>query len=211
MRMTATDTHRLAFVRKEGDYNVKSRMILPPKVFNLLPKTREEKPKEGEAKPAEPVKLKVKADASKIGLELGETTIISRLIEGPYLDYDRVIPKNHPNLLKVNRDRLSAALRRAAVFANPVAKPVTFELKPDSIRLLAETAELGHAEENLEGTYTGAELKIAFNATFMLEFLNHIEGENVALELGSSNNAGLLHPDVETPDRLYLLMPIRMD
>ena len=218
MRMIATDTHRLAFVRKLGEFKVKSRLILPPKVFNLIPKGESVQPEPaqgGDAKEAtgtaSPPCIKIKADASKVGLELGHTTIISRLIEGPYLDYDRVIPKNHPNRLKVKREQLGAALRRAAVFANPVARPVTFDLKPDSVRILAETAELGQAEENLDATYTGAEMSIAFNATFLLEFLHHIESEDVTMELGSSGNAGLVHPDQPEPDRLYLLMPIRMD
>ena len=122
-----------------------------------------------------------------------------------------MIPKGHPNLLKGNKDQLAAALRRAAVFANPVAKPVTFELKPDSTQLLAETPELGQANENLDATYKGAELKTAFNAAFMLEILRHVPGDDFAFELNTALAAGVVKPVMPEPDRLYLLMPIRLD
>jgi DNA polymerase-3 subunit beta len=196
MRMVATDGHRLAFIRRPGEFKTKTRMIIPPKVFSLFSWGEEA--------------VKVKADSAKVGLEFANTTIISRLIEGPYPDYDRVIPKNHPNRLKANRDRLGAAVRRAAVFANPEAKPVTFDLKPDACQILAES-EVGQAQENLEGAYTGSDLKIAFNATFLTEILRHIPTDDVVIELGTAVGAGLVHPDQPTPDRQYLLMPIRMD
>ena len=203
MRMTATDGHRLALIRKPGEFKVKARMIIPPKVFNLFSR--------GEAT------VKVRADvanvanASKVGLEFQSTTIISRLIEGPYLEYERVIPKNHPNKLTIRRDRLSAALRRAAVFANPVAKPVTFDLKSSGCQILAETPELGQAQETLDATYSGADLKTSFNAVFLIEILRHLPTENAILEFNTALNAGLIRPDQENPERLYLLMPIRLD
>jgi DNA polymerase-3 subunit beta len=197
MRMVATDGHRLAFIRTPGDFKAKARVIITPKLFNLF--------SHGEDK------VKIKADGSKIGLEFASTTIISRLIEGPYPDYDRVIPKSHSNTLKVNRDKLSAALRRASVFANPIARPVTFDLKDDGAQLLAETPELGQAQEVLNAIYTGEAVKTAFNATFVIEILRHIPTTDVVLEMSTSGNAGVLKPDGEQPDRLYLLMPIRMD
>jgi DNA polymerase-3 subunit beta len=197
MRMVATDTHRLAFIRKPGEFKTTARLILSPKVYSLLARGEES--------------VKVKADEGKVGLEFASTTIISRLIQGPYLEYQRVIPAQHPNRLKVNRAALTAALRRAAVFASPLARPVTFDLKPDGVQILAETPDLGQAQENLEGVYSGAELKIAFNASFLLDFMSHIDTDDVTLELGDAMQPGLIRPDPPESERLYLLMPIRLD
>jgi DNA polymerase-3 subunit beta len=196
-RMVATDGHRLAMIRKPGAFKARTRLIIPVKVFSLLAKGEEN--------------VKVNADSSKVGFEFADTTIISRLIQGPYPEYDRVIPKNHPNLLKGRKDQLAAALRRAAVFANPVAKPVTFDLKADSAQLSAETPELGQAQESLDATYKGAELKTAFNAAFLLEILRHVPGDEVNFELNTALAAGVVKPAVPDSDRLYLLMPIRLD
>jgi DNA polymerase-3 subunit beta len=197
MRMTATDGHRLASIRKPGEFKEKVRLILHPKIFNLFPR--------GEAT------VKVSVGGGKAGWQFANTTIITRLIEGPYLDYERVIPKNHPNALTGRRDRLSASLRRAAVFANPIAKPVTFDLKSAGAQVLAETPELGQAQEVLDATYAGADVKTAFNATFLLEILRHVPTDNAVMEFGTALNAAIVRPDKENTERLYLLMPIRID
>jgi DNA polymerase-3 subunit beta len=196
-RMVATDGHRLAMIRKPGAFKARTRLIVPVKVFSLFAKGEEN--------------VKVNADSSKVGFEFANTTIISRLIQGPYPEYERVIPKTHPNLLKGKKDQLAAALRRAAVFANPVAKPVTFELKPESSQLTAETPELGQAQESLDAVYTGTEFKTAFNAAFLLEILRHVPGDDIVFELNTALTAGVVKPVAPEPDRLYLLMPIRMD
>jgi DNA polymerase-3 subunit beta len=197
MRMVATDGHRLAYVRCVGEFRTQGKVIVHPKVLGLLPRGEES--------------VKVTTDTGKIALEFANTTVISRLIEGPYPDYTRVIPKGHPNRLKVNRGKLSAALRRAAVFANPVAKPVTFDFSADRCQLLAEMPELGQAEEVLEARYEGKPVRTAFNAGFVLEFLRHMPVDDIVMELDTAMTAGVFRPDRPDADRLFLLMPIRMD
>jgi len=196
-RMVATDGHRLAMIHRAGAFKARTRLIVPVKVFDLFARGEEN--------------VKVNADSSKIGFEFASTSIISRLIQGPYPEYERVIPKTHPNLLTSKKDHLAAALRRAAVFANPVAKPVTFDLKSDSAQLQAETPELGQANESLDAVYKGADVKTAFNAAFMLEILRHVPGDDIAFELNTALTAGVVKPVMPEPDRLYLLMPIRLD
>lgn len=196
MKMVATDGHRLAWVRKPGTFKTTARLIVDPKIVPLGAWGDE--------------KVAVRTGGGKIGLEFAGTIVISRLIEGPYPDYERVIPKTHQNRLKASQKNLAASLRRAAVFANPLGKPVTLVLKGGGDEILAET-DVGSAQEILAATYEGEDVTIAFNAGFLLEFLRHIPTDEVVLELGAAGGAGVIKPVADEPDRLYLLMPIRMD
>jgi DNA polymerase-3 subunit beta len=143
-----------------------------------------------------------------------ETTVISRVIEGPYPDYERVIPKkSHPGQAEIEQEVLGPALRRAAVLAHPVGKLVALGFSNDGLVLEAETPELGSSKEAVPCTYTGDPVRIGFNAAYMLEILRHLETDKVAVELQSALTAGLITPVADESDlkRTYLLMPIRLD
>lgn len=197
--VVATDGYRLAMVKKTGDFSGKFSAIIPPKVFTLFPVEEE--------------KVVVTADPAKIGFAFKNTTVISRLIEGPYPDYERVIPKKCPDSLRANREILTAALRRTSVFAHPVGRLVTFNLTSKELTLFAQSPELGSVTESLSCQYEGENLKIGFNVNYLLEILRHIETEEVLMEFSGPLTAGLIKPGQTSSDieKLFLLMPIHLD
>lgn len=198
LRMVATDGYRLALIKKPGNFKGKLSAIVPPKPFSLFP-TNEDK-------------VVVIADQTKISFNFADTVIISRLIEGPYPNYDMVIPKNQPNILRANRAYLTDALRRAALFAHPIGRLVTLELAKSRLKLFAQS-EIGSAVENIECDYKGSDLKIGFNVNYLLEVLQHIESEEVIFELAGPLNAGLIKPSkiTDETEKLFLLMPIHLE
>jgi len=200
MKMVATDGHRLGLASRKGKYPATCKLIASPKLFALLPREQDT--------------VTVSSDPSKVGLVTPDTTIIGRQIEGPYPDYDRVIPKGHkPSVATVEQEPLSAALRRAMVFAHPVGKLVALSLAKGTIKFEAETPELGQSEEDFACDYAGKEMRIGFNASYMIDVLRHIRSEKIAIELQGPLAAGVIRPVEAEGDlaQTYLLMPIRLD
>ena len=198
-RMVATDGYRLAFVKKSGKFDCSLNAIIAPKVFNLFPK--------GENK------ITIFADASKIGFIFANTTIITRLIEGPYPDYERIIPEKYSCQMQVDTESFSAALRRAAVFAHPSGRLVALHLSSKENSIFAETADLGQSTQEFKAKYKGDDLKIGFNVTYLLEILHALKSDEVVMEFVNPLAAGVIKPvtKAEGTERLYLLMPIRLE
>ncbi|MEO0086413.1 MAG: DNA polymerase III subunit beta, partial [candidate division WOR-3 bacterium] len=179
-RMVATDGHRLAMVTRRGKHSGKVKVIIATKVFSLFPRGEE--------------KVIVHLDPSKVGFVFQNTTIITRVIEGPYPDYERVIPKDYPARAIVDHEVLSASLRRATVFAHPIGRLVAFRFNKDGLRLEAEAPDLGHSEEEVECEYQGEEIRIGFNVGLVLEILRHMLTDKVVIELSNPLAAGLFKP-----------------
>jgi len=198
-RMVGTDGHRLALAVRKGKFPAKAKMILSPKVFALFPRGEE--------------KVTINSDPAKVGFVFQNTTIITRLIEGPYPDYERVIPKGYPGKAVLEHEAFAAVLRRAAVFAHPVGRLVALEFKKNKLRITAETPDLGRSEEEVECEYGGETVRIGFNAGYLLEILRHISSDKVVVELSNPLSAGLFKPAEQKPDceDTFLLMPIRLD
>ncbi len=199
MRMVATDGHRLAFLKRKGKYPASFKMIVAPKVLGFVPKGAD--------------KVAVHSDPGRIGLVAGDTTIISRPIEGPYPDYERVIPKKATARAVLECEAFVPALRRAAVLAHPVGKLVALDFAKGRVKLQAETPELGSSEEEVPCEYKGDGIRIGFNSAFLLEVLRHLDTDKVVIELQNSLSAGVVRPVEPKPDvqETYLLMPIRLD
>ncbi len=204
MRMVSTDGHRLAFIEKSGEMGEMEtfKAIISVKFHQLLPSSVE---KEEVAK--------FYLDKTKIGFVFGDTTIISRLIEGPYPDYERVIPKENPNILTIAREAMIPALRRVSIFSDPYNHLVKFRMTSGRLVLSSLTAEIGEAKEELPCSYKGEEMEIGYNSHYLLEIINHIESDEVVFELSTPTSAALIRPSITEEDekRLFLLMPIRME
>jgi DNA polymerase III subunit beta len=198
-RMVGTDGHRLAYICRKGKFAGKIKMIVSPKVFPLFPRGEE--------------MFTVHMDPAKVGFVFQNATIITRQIEGPYPDYERVIPKGYPARALIEHEVFSAALRRAAVFAHPVGRLVALDFAKGKLGLKAETPDVGRSEEEVECGYTGEPVRIGFNASYMLEILRRLQSEKVAVELSNPLSAGLFKPVDDKPDteQTFLLMPIRLD
>lgn len=200
-RMVATDGHRLALIKKAGEYGKikKIQVIVPPKPFEILQKTGVEK-------------MKVYVNSTIIAFQGEDYQIISRLIEGPYPDYEKVLPEKHPYSLSCPRAELISALNRTLVFAPPLTKLVIFNLQKKKI-FLETSSEVGVSKEEIKGQYKGEEMKVGVNGSSLNEILRHIESKEIDLEIVSATQALVIRQktEEEKKEKVFLLMPMRLD
>lgn len=200
MKMVATDGHRLAYVSRKGKFSATFTAIVSPKLFALLP--REQKT------------VTVRVDPGRVAFETQDTLAIGRPLEGPYPDYERVLPKKeYPFRAVLEHEAFFAGLRRAAVFANPLGRPVALEFSSNKLKLSAETPDVGSSEEEMACEYQGDRIRIGFNAGYIMEALRHLNAQKLVFELQNPLSAGLIKALEKNPEQeeVFLLMPIRLD
>ena len=206
MTMVATDGHRLA---KMSVVNKKLKglhddVIVPPKGLELVEKLVSED---------ESREVGVLFGEKNIIFDLGDTVISSRLIEGPYPDYDQVIPKGNDKKLRLNRPAFMSALKRVGLLSNSLTHQVKISLRKSSVELSAHNPDFaGEAKETLSAGYEGEEMELGYNAGYVLDILKQLEGEEVLFNLGSPLSAGIIADTVKKngSDYFYLLMPLRL-
>lgn len=140
--------------------------------------------------------------------EVGAVTLVTRLIEGEFPNYRGLIPDAHPNTLTVNREELLDALRRVKLLARE-ATPVRLEMSSDGLELIAVTQDVGTAREQVESTYDGSPLTVAFNPQYLLEGVEVATSEEVTLSTIDELKPALVRI-AGLEDFLYLLMPVRV-
>jgi DNA polymerase-3 subunit beta len=147
-----------------------------------------------------------------MGLVTENMVMVTRMIEGPYPDYERVIPKENPYRALVNRDGLMAAVRRAVIISQKLGNPISLEFQNNSITVRAEDPDIGKSEEVLDCQYEGELLRIGFSGNLLLEILRHITTEDVQIEFSSAMTPVFLKPTEQKSgdEDLFLLMPIRL-
>lgn len=197
LRLVTTDGARLAFSKRQlkqkaGDY------IIAPKVFELLDW---EKPEE---------QLTIMTEERMIGFKYLDTQIMARLIEGPYPNYEAVIPKDFTGTCTVEKDILDGALKRVSLVANPNLKSVKFDFHEAGIVLSASSPDIGEAKEEVAAQYQGEKVGIWFNANFLLELSRHMNASEITIRLTSATTAAVMQPG-GNDEQLYLLMPLRID
>ena len=201
-RMVATDGHRMALSEDKGNIPEISAQshILPTKIFGFIPKDLEGS-------------IDVFLDDAKIGFSFEATEVVSRLIEGPYPDYEKVVPAEINNILTVERDEVTAAVRRMMIFTNQVTRQIKLVLGKKTLQLYATSPEGEEAQEELSCTYKGEGFEVAYNGSYLLDVLRHITSEDVVFEITGALSAALLRGTGERAeqDRIYLLMPILLD
>ncbi len=202
VRMVATDGHRLALVERElaGDFKLKSGVIIPRKGLFELKRLLDEAPE------AE-VSLGF-ADNSALFKKTG-LSMVMRLIDGQFPEYQRVIPKEGEKQVLVKRGAFYDALKRIALLSAEKSSAVKLSLSENLLRITANNPELGEAKDDLEVAYRGASLTIGFNARYILDVLSALETDEVTLELGDEHSPGVLHAP---GDKSYtaVVMPMRV-
>jgi DNA polymerase III subunit beta len=143
-----------------------------------------------------------------VAFEVGDVRVTSRLIEGDFPNYRGLIPSSQPNQLRVSRDGLLEALRRVRLLARE-ATPVRLVMTPDTLELLAITQDVGQAREELDAKYSGNELTVAFNPEYLIAGIEVTPGDEITLETIDALKPALVRA-VDSPDFLYLLMPVRV-
>ena len=140
--------------------------------------------------------------------QVGELHVTTRLIEGEFPNYRGLIPSTQPNRLHVDRQALLDAVRRVRLMARENS-PVRLTMTTDLLELRAVTLDVGEASEQIDASYQGDELTVAFNPEYLVDGLEVTPGEEISLETVDSLKPALLRP-IGSEDFLYLLMPVRV-
>ncbi|MCL2872561.1 MAG: DNA polymerase III subunit beta [Betaproteobacteria bacterium] len=200
VQLVATDGHRLAWASLPvtGVFTHQE-VIMPRKTVMELGKLL--------ADDDSPVTLDILSN--QVRIHFGSTEIISKVIDGKFPDYNRVIPVGYTRHVEVSRLTLLAALQRAAILSNEKVRGVHFNLVKDEIRIICSNNEQEEAEEHLEIQYSGDELSIGFNITYLLDVLQRLTSEKVLLSFGGAGDSALLTVP-EQFDYKYVVMPMRL-
>lgn len=201
--MVATDGHRLAKVEMGMELGgiQKMEVIVPPKALATL-RTYAEGEKE----------IKVAIGENSVSFDMTGTTIYSRLLEGPFPNYQRVIPAKNEKELVVSRSALAEAVKRVSILADTLTRQVVFSIAPGKLNLNVSTQELGEAREEIDATFSGEAMDVGYNATYVLDILRTIESEEIVFLLDRPDNAGLVKPssDAGNLKHLCIIMPLRI-
>lgn len=198
----ATDGHRLVrYIRQDLSASTQSPIIVPKKALLLLSSLLSGRDK----------KMGFTFDQHKVQFSIDNISVITRLVDERYPDYENVIPKEHTSKLTVNKPALVSALRRAAIYANKATHQVKLTISENELTISAEDLDFSNeAQEQLLCTYEGLPLEIGFNAKLLLDMLSSILTEEVEFFFWGSNKAVLIFPKVQSQQEhlLLLIMPI---
>jgi DNA polymerase-3 subunit beta len=199
LRLVATDSYRLALrdlpgtsVLQEGQ-----QVLVPSRALGELARV---------LVGAEQVTLRLGADEASF--DIGSTRLTTRLIEGEFPNYRQLVPASCPNRLSVGKDGLLDAVRRVKLLARE-ATPVRLHLSAEGLELTAVTQDVGQAREDVEAKYEGTEMVVAFNPTFLIDGVEAVAGDEVALETTDALKPATVRGS-DGDDYLYLLMPVRV-
>lgn len=199
LKTVATDGHRLAFNACEiAGNNEKQEIILPRKAASELCKLLMDI--------EDPVEMEFSSQQVKISFS--GITIVSKVIDGKFPDYDRVIPK-YNNHLSLNRLQLQQALQRAAILSNEKFRGVRFILTDKNLSIISSNSEHEEAQEEIETQYHGEPLDIGFNVNYLMDGLNNIDSEEVIISFGDPNSS-ILVTTAENNEFRYVVMPMRI-
>jgi DNA polymerase III subunit beta len=202
MRMVATNGHRLAKVTvpSAGSAAPHTDLIVPPKALAQVQRLFEGSEE-----------IEVARSENHLGFRQAGTQVYTRLIEGPYPNYEQVIPKDNDRIAVADKQTLTRALRRMAVVASEQTHRVRLSFAGPALRLSVETPDLGEAQEEMEVDYQGEALEIGFNANYLLEVLRYMPTDEVRLSFKAPERAGTVEPtDAEEGEYLCLVMPLRL-
>ena len=200
LSLVATDGHRLAFVSALLDVEVpRQEVILPRKTVIELQRLL------SDAEGA--IEMQFANNQAKFSFDGME--FVTKLVEGKFPDYNRVIPKNHKNIITLGRQALLASLQRTAILTSDKFKGVRLNIDPGTLRVASNNAEQEEAVDELDIDYNGDSIEIGFNVTFLIDALTNMDQEMVKLELSDSNSSALITiPDNATFK--YVVMPMRI-
>lgn len=200
LSLVATDGHRLAFASAELDMEVpKQEVILPRKTVLELQRLL------SDADGA--IEMRFANNQAKFGF--GGMEFVTKLVEGKFPDYNRVIPRNHTNSVTLGRAPLLASLQRTAIMTSDKFKGVRLNLEPGTLRVASNNAEQEEAVDELDIDYGGDTIEIGFNVTYLIDALANMSQDMVKVELSDGNSSALLTiPDNSTFK--YVVMPMRI-
>ncbi|MBN2264273.1 MAG: DNA polymerase III subunit beta [Candidatus Aminicenantes bacterium] len=201
IELVSTDGHRLSYTKRAEDglkVETDLSVIVAKKTLNEIRKLEDET-------------LGFDLDDNNLFFRAGARTLISRIIESKFPNYQAVIPKGNPGRLVIDRVALAEAIRRVSLLSAERSKGIKFTLEKNRLRLFSSNPEIGEARDRLAVEYKGQDLEIGFNAQYLLDFLTVVGVEKVVFELKDENSAVLMRPDAEDGlTNLYVLMPMKI-
>ncbi len=202
LRTVATDGHRLAMADATIATGAagKTQVIVPRKGIQELARLLTE---DGDAQ------AKLTLGGNHIRAEYGNLTFTSKLIDGKFPDYERVLPKNSDKVVIAQREELRLALSRAAILSNEKYRGIRLTLASGTLGIVANNPEQEEAQEEIGVDYQGSELEIGFNVSYLLDVLNTLKGAQVKLAMGDANSSALVS-DADAASAWYVVMPMRL-
>jgi DNA polymerase-3 subunit beta len=207
MSLVATDGHRLALITvsrgggaaKTDEPEIKA--ILPKKTLGELARLLSE----GEGD------IRYERGENHLFFDVAGRLLISRMIDGQFPAYERVIPKANDKHVEFERDRLTNAVKRVALLSNERSRAVKFQIESGKVDVSSSSPELGEARETLLVDYSGPAVQICFNAQYVQDFLNVVATDVVALDLKDEVSQATLSPvGAEGYEYTYVIMPMRV-
>lgn len=204
--MVATDGHRLALVEKQvslpgltGSY----RALLPKKAMSEIQKLASDDPSKT---------IQFSGNDNHLFFRIDKRLLLSRKLTGNFPDYERVLPKEHPHTLVIQREELKSAIERVAQFADERSRAIRIQILNGELKVHSSISETGESEETIPVDYNGSEIEIGFNAQYLLEFLRSVDGSEVEFHFKDANSAGELRPHGGEPEAIYryVVMPMRI-
>ncbi len=201
LSLVATDGHRLAkidYLYDKGLNDIPG-VIIPKKTINELSKLLSEQND----------LVTINLDPNKIIFYINNTILISKVIDGSFPDYQRVIPKNNNNILKVDRNLFCEAVDRVSTIATDNTPAIKFKLLKNVMNMNSISAESGSGTEDIITKYEGEEIEVGFNSKYILEMVNQLTDEEISLEFNDSSSP-VIAIESSSPDLIYVLMPMRV-
>ena len=200
LTLVATDGHRLGLAQAQLETEIpKQEVILPRKTVLELQRLLKDEDT--------PIEMRFAGNQARFnfsGLEF-----VTKLVEGKFPDYNRVIPKNHKNSVILGRATLLASLQRAAILTSEKFKGVRVNIEPGVLRIASSNAEQEEAKEEIEIDYSGDSIEVGFNVTYLMDALSNIVQDMVKIELQDGNASALITVPEQTGFK-YVVMPMRI-
>src|SRR5215469_10395896 len=170
LTMVSTDSHRLAFVQaaaaNSGKVDQQFRALIPKKAMSELMKLADEAGPDGKAI--------FSGDDNHLFFQVGHRLLMTRKLTGNFPDYERVLPKDHSQSAKLQKDEIKSAIERVAQFADERSRAIRVRFTNGEVRIFSSSVETGESEESVPSEYAGPDLEIGFNAQYLLDFLRVI-------------------------------------
>ncbi|MDR5658913.1 DNA polymerase III subunit beta [Serpentinicella sp. ANB-PHB4] len=199
LNMVALDGYRLALKKAEIENDTNNKAIIPAKTLNEVSRIMDD---------AEEIIFMSLSEKHAL-FTLGQTRLISRLLEGEFINYKQIIPKEFKSKIRINTKKLLESVERAALISREGKNnPLKITIK-DELLVINSNSELGNVHEQINIELEGEEIKIAFNSKYLLDVLKIIEDDYVFIEFMTSINPGLIKPEDDT-NYQYLILPVRI-
>ncbi|MHB9155188.1 MAG: DNA polymerase III subunit beta, partial [Endomicrobiales bacterium] len=202
LKLVATDGRRLAFISRDClDKKLQHRAIIPTKAVNEVQRILQAEDKQEE--------VTIGITENQIAFQVETITIISRLIEGTFPNYEQVIPKKNEVQIKAGVKEVLSAVRQMALLTSDKASAVKFLFSKNLLRISASAQGLGSGEVELDVEHGGANIEIAFNPLFLIDILKNVDGDAITFDLTNSLNPALVSP-LTDKNYLCVVMPMRL-